>query len=208
MLLDPAGSREVSRPLTMRETLDMIQAYMQRIEGTKREAGLTTLAVVCTGILVLLCLSVVLPWPDGILGSVQAILSLDVTWPPVPAPDDPRVAGANGVKVAAWVGAPLVLGVFWFAAAYHLDRAGRRAFQARELSTVRHSTGYTVIAIAVVFPLIVLGLAASAWGGFALVSWAAPRDAWGDAGALVGLLALFACTVRLSNFLLDRRFGG
>ncbi len=201
-------TRDTDRPLTMRETLDMIQAYLQRIEGTKRELVLTALVAVCTSFLALLCLSVVLPWSDGVLGSVQAILALDVSWPPVPAPDDPRVARADGVKAAAWVGAPLVLGVFWFAAAYHLDRAGRRAFRVREPSTVRHSTGYTVMAIGVVFPLIVLGLAASAWGIFALVNWVAPRGAWGSAGALVGLLALFACTVRLSNLLLDRRFGG
>ena len=199
---------DTDRPLTMRETLDMIHAYLERIEGTKREMALTALVAVGISFLAVLCLSVLLPWSDGILGSVQAILALDVSWPPVPAPDDPRVAGADGVKAAAWVGAPLVLGVFWFAAAYHLDRAGRRAFRVREPSTVRHSAGYTVMAISVVFPLIVLGLAASAWGIFALVNWVAPHGTWGSAGALVGLLALFACTVRLSNFLLDRRFGG
>ena len=201
-------TRDTDRPLTMRETLDMIHAYLQRIEGTKRELVLTALVAVCISFLAVLCLSVALPWSDGVLGSVQAILALDVSWPPVPAPDDPRVAGADGVKAAAWVGAPLVLGVFWFSAAYHLDRAGRRAFRVREPSTVRHSAGYTVMAISVVFPLIVLGLAASAWGIFALVNWVAPRGDWGSAGTLVGLLAVFACTVRLSNFLLDRRFGG
>ena len=69
---------DTDRPLTMRETLDMIHAYLERIEGTKREMALTALVAVGISVLAVLCLSVLLPGSDGILGSVQAIVALDV----------------------------------------------------------------------------------------------------------------------------------
>ena len=129
-------------------------------------------------------------------------------WPPIPAPDDPRVARSTSLVAAAWVGAPLILGVFWFTAAYHLDRASRRAFRVVDGGLVRQTAGYTVMAIGMIFPLIILGLVGSAWGVFALLTWAAAGEAWGAAGTLVGLLAVFAGMVRAANAVLDRRYGG
>ena len=108
---------------------------------------------------------------------------------------------------AAWVGAPLVLSAFWFAAAYHLDRESRRAFGVSRIPGVRHSTGYTAMAVLLVFPLMVLGLASGAWGVFMLGSWAIAFGAWGPAGFLVALLAIFGLVVRLANAALDRRAG-
>ncbi len=195
------------RPLTLQETLDLIRAYLHRIQGTRRELGFTVLAVAVLGLLGWAVVSVALPWAEGgVVGSVQGLLALDLPWTPLPPPDDPRVAGATNLAAAAWVGAPLVLGVFWFTAAYHLDRTSRRAFRVLDAGAVRQTPGYTVVAVGLVFPLIMLGLAASAWGVFALLSWASASQAWTTVGMLVGLLLAFAGTVRLANALLDRRF--
>ena len=196
------------RPLTLQETLDLMQDHLRRLEGTWRGTGLTILAVAVIGALTWGLISVVVPWSGGIVESVQAALILDVDWPPIPAPDDPRVARSTSLVAAAWVGAPLILGVFWFTAAYHLDRASRRAFRVVDGGLVRQTAGYTVMAIGMIFPLIILGLVGSAWGVFALLTWAAAGEAWGAAGTLVGLLAVFAGVVRAANAVLDRRYGG
>lgn len=195
------------RPLTLQETLDLMQDHLRRLEGTWRGMGLTILGVALMGALTWGLISVVVPWSGGIVESVQAALTLNVAWPAIPAPDDPRVEHSTSLVAAAWVGAPLVLGVFWFTAAYHLDRTSRRAFRVADGGLVRQTAGYTVMAIAVIFPLIILGLAASAWGVFALLTWAAAGEAWGTAGTLVGLLVVFAGVVRAANAVLDRRSG-
>lgn len=196
------------RPLTLQETLDLMQDRLRRIEGTWRGTGLTILGVVVMGALTWGLISVVVPWSGGIVESVQATLTLDVGWPAIPAPDDPRVERSTSLVAAAWVGAPLILGVFWFAAAYHLDRTSRRAFRVVDEGLVRQTAGYTVMAIGVIFPLIILGLVGSAWGVFALITWAAAGEAWGAVGALIGLLLVFAGAVRAANAVLDRRYGG
>jgi len=105
------------------------------------------------------------------------------------------------------VGAPLVVSACWCAAAYHLDRESRRTFGVSRIPGVRHSTGYTAIAILLVFPLIVLGLASGAWGVFMLGTWAITFGAWGPAGTLLALLVIFGLVVRLANAALDRRAG-
>ncbi len=186
----------------------MIQDRLRRLEGTWRGTGLTILSVALMGALTWGLVSVVVPWSGGIVESVQATLTLDVGWPAIPAPDDPRVRGSTSLVAAAWVGAPLVLGVFWFTAAYHLDRASRRAFRVVDDGLERQTIGYSVMAIGLIFPLIILGLAGSAWGLFALITWAAEGEAWGTAGTLIALLAAFAVVVRAANAVLDRRFGG
>ena len=196
------------RPLTLRETLELMQDHLRRLEGTWRGTGITILGVALMGALTWGLISVVVPWSGGIVASVQATLTLDVGWPAIPAPDDPRVHGSTSLIAAAWVGAPLVLGVFWFTAAYHLDRAGRRAFRVVDDGLERQTAGYTVMAIGLIFPLIILGLAGSAWGVFALITWAAAGEAWGTVGTLIALLAAFAGAVRAANAVLDRRFGG
>ena len=196
------------RPLTLAETLDMIQNRLRRLEGTWQGTALTILGVVLMGAATWGLLSVAVPWSGGIVESVQAAIALDVGWPAIPAPDDPRVHRSTSLVAAAWVGAPLVLGVFWFTAAYHLDRTSRRAFRAEDGGLVRQTAGYSVIAIGVIFPLIILGLVGSAWGVFALITWAAAGEAWGTAGTLVGLLAIFAGAVRAANAVLDRRYDG
>ena len=196
------------RPLTLAETLDMIQNRLRRLEGTWQGTALTILGVVLMGAATWGLLSVAVPWSGGIVESVQAAITLDVGWPAIPAPDDPRVHRSTSLVAAAWVGAPLVLGVFWFTAAYHLDRTSRRAFRAEDGGLVRQTAGYSVIAIGVIFPLIILGLVGSAWGVFALITWAAAGEAWGTAGTLVGLLAIFAGAVRAANAVLDRRYDG
>lgn len=196
------------RPLTLRETLDLMQDNLRRLEGTWRGTGLTILGVVVMGALTWGLISVAVPWSGGIVESVQAALTLDVGWPAIPAPDDPRVHRSTSLAAAAWVGAPLVLGVFWFTAAYHLDRASRRAFRVVDDGLERQTVGYTVMAIGVIFPLIILGLVGSAWGVFALITWAAEGEAWATAGTLIGLLVAFALVVRAANAVLDRRFGG
>ncbi len=203
-----AASADPYRPLTLQETLDMIQDRLRRLEGTWRGTGLTILGVVVMGALTWGLVSVAVPWSGGIVESVQAALTLDVGWPAIPAPDDPRVHRSTSLVAAAWVGAPLVLGVFWFTAAYHLDRASRRAFRVVDDGLERQTVGYTVMAIGVIFPLIILGLVGSAWGVFALITWAAEGEAWGTAGTLIGLLVAFALVVRAANAVLDRRFGG
>ena len=202
------ASADPYRPLTLQETLDMIQDRLRRMEGTWRGIGLTILGVALMGVLTWGLVSVVVPWSGGIVESVQAALTLDMAWPAIPAPDDPRVHQSTSLVAAAWVGAPLILGVFWFTAAYHLDRTGRRAFRVVDGGVVRQTAGYTVMAIGVIFPLIILGLVGSAWGVFALITWAAAGEAWGTVGTLVGLLAAFAGAVRVANAVLDRRYGG
>ena len=192
----------------MQETLDLIQDRLRRMEGTWRGTGLTILGVAVMGALTWGLISVAVPWSGGIVKSVQAALTLDLGWPAIPAPDDPRVDRSTDLVAAAWVGAPLILGVFWFAAAYHLDRTSRRAFRVVEGGLVRQTVGYTVIAIGVIFPLIILGLVGSAWGVFALLTWAAAGEAWGTAATLIALLAGFAGVVRAANAVLDRRYGG
>ena len=196
------------RPLTLQETLDLIQDRLRRMEGTWRGTGLTILGVAVMGALTWGLISVAVPWSGGIVESVQAVLTLDLGWPAIPAPDDPRVDGSTDLAAAAWVGAPLILGVFWFTAAYHLDRTSRRAFRVVDEGLVRQTAGYTVMAIGVIFPLIILGLVGSAWGMFALITWAAAGEAWGTAGTLIGLLVVFAGAVRAANAVLDRRYGG
>ena len=195
------------QPLTLRETLDMVQDQLRRMDGTWRGTGLTILGVALMGALTWGLLSVAVPWSGGIVESVQAALALDMAWPPIPAPDDPRVDRSTSLVAAAWVGAPLILGVFWFTAAYHLDRTSRRAFRVVDAGLVRQTAGYTVMAIGVIFPLIILGLVGSAWGVFALLTWAAAGEAWAAAGTLVGLLVAFAGVVRAANAVLDRRYG-
>jgi len=202
------ASADPYRPLTMQETLDLIQDRLRRMEGTWRGTGLTILGVAVMGALTWGLISVAVPWSGGIVKSVQAALTLDLGWPAIPAPDDPRVDRSTDLVAAAWVGAPLILGVFWFAAAYHLDRTSRRAFRVVEGGLVRQTVGYTVIAIGVIFPLIILGLVGSAWGVFALLTWAAAGEAWGTAATLIALLAGFAGVVRAANAVLDRRYGG
>lgn len=202
------ASADPYRPLTMQETLDLIQDRLRRMEGTWRGTGLTILGVAVMGALTWGLISVAVPWSGGIVESVQAALTLDLGWPAIPAPDDPRVDRSTDLVAAAWVGAPLILGVFWFAAAYHLDRTSRRAFRVVEGGLVRQTAGYTVIAIGVIFPLIILGLVGSAWGVFALLTWAAAGEAWGTAATLIALLAGFAGVVRAANAVLDRRYGG
>ncbi|MDE2903848.1 MAG: hypothetical protein OXP73_12580 [Chloroflexota bacterium] len=196
------------RPLTLAETLDMIQDRLRRIEGTWQGTALTILGVALMGAVTWGLVSVAVPWSGGIVESVQAAITLDVGWPAIPAPDDPRVHRSTSLVAAAWVGAPLVLGVFWFTAAYHLDRTSRRAFWVVDGGLVRQTAGYTVVAIGVIFPLIILGLVGSAWGVFALITWAAAGEAWGTVGTLVGLLAVFAGAVRAANAVLDRRYDG
>ncbi len=203
-----AASADPYRPLTLQETLDMIQDRLRRMEGTWRGTGLTILGVVVMGALTWGLISVALPWSGGIVESVQATLTLDVGWPAIPAPDDPRVDRSTDLVAAAWVGAPLILGVFWFTAAYHLDRTSRRAFRTVDGGLARQTAGYTVMAIGLIFPMIILGLVGSAWGAFALITWAAAGEAWGTAGTLVALLAVFAGAVRAANAVLDRRYGG
>ena len=156
----------------------MIQDRLRRLEGTWQGAALTILGVALMGAFTWGLVSVAVPWSGGIVESVQAAITLDVGWPAIPAPDDPRVHRSTSLVAAAWVGAPLVLGVFWFTAAYHLDRTSRRTFRAVDGGLVRQTAGYTVIAIGVIFPLIILGLIGSAWGVFALITWAAAGEAW------------------------------
>ena len=202
------ASADPYRPLTLRETLELMQDHLRRLEGTWRGTGLTILGVALIGALTWGLISVAVPWSGGIVESVQAALTLDVGWPAIPAPDDPRVHRSTSLVAAAWVGAPLILGVFWFTAAYHLDRTSRRAFRVMDEGLVRQTAGYTVMAIGVIFPLIILGLVGSAWGVFALITWAAEGEAWATAGTLIGLLVAFALVVRAANAVLDRRFGG
>ena len=197
----PADS---NRPLTLRETWDDFARWMGR---TRWQRPIAAAVLVVAGAVTWAIVSVVVPWPEGILGTVQRVLAMDVGWQSLPVPDDPRLAGDLSLVMAAWVGAPLVVSAFWFAAAYHLDRESRRTFGVSRIPGVRHSTGYTAIAILLVFPLIVLGLASGAWGVFMLGTWAITFGAWGPAGTLLGLLAIFGLVVRLANAALDRRAG-
>ena len=204
----PSKEEDSDRPLTLSETFDVIRANLERIEGTRREVAVTLALILFGGAVVWAVLTTVIPWSGGILQSIQDVLTLSAPWSTLPAPDDPRVAVSTDVRVAMWVGSPLVFGVFWFTAGYHLDRASRRAFLRAGPAGVRDSSsssGYTLIAVTVVFPLILLGLAGSAWGVFALVSWASLRDAWGALAVLVFLMGCFSGVVRLANEVLDRR---
>ncbi len=195
---------DADRPLTLRETWDDFASWMGR---TRWQRPIAAAALVVAGALTWAIVSVVVPWPEGILGTVQRVLAMDVGWAPLPTPDDPRLAADLSVVMAAWVGAPLVVSAFWFAAAYHLDRESRRTFGVSSIPGVRHSTGYTAIAVLLVFPLIVLGLASGAWGVFMLGTWAITFNAWGPAATLLALLAIFGLVVRLANAALDRRAG-
>ena len=198
------SSGDPERPLTLRETWDDFARWLSR---TRWRRPIAAGALVITGALAWAVISVIVPWPEGILGTVQRVLAMDVGWSPLPIPDDPRLAADLSLVTAAWVGAPLVLSAFWFAAAYHLDRESRRAFGVSRIPGVRHSTGYTAMAVLLVFPLIVLGLASGAWGVFMLGTWAITFSAWGPAGTLLVLLAIFGLVVRLANATLDRRAG-
>ncbi len=199
-----ASSRDHARPLTLRETWDDFTGWLT---CTRWQRPIAAVALAVTGAFTWAVISLVVPWPEGIAGTVQRVLAMDVGWAPLPVPDDPRLASDLSLIAAAWVGAPLVLSAFWFAAAYHLDRESRRAFGASRIPGVRHSTGYTTMAVLLVFPLIVLGLASGAWGVFLLGTWAITFGAWGPAGTLLGLLAIFGLVVRLANAALDRRAG-
>ncbi len=196
------------RPLTLGETFTLIQTWYGKLQGTWRERLLGGVFVLVAAALVWAALSLAIPWAGGILATVQGLLALDLPWPPVPPPDDPSVGGELGIGTAARVAAPLVLATFWFAAAYHLDRSGRRVFGASEVPGVRHSVGYTLMAVLVVFPLILLGLVSGAWGIFALIAWASAHDRWGTALGLLALLLAVAALVRLANAVLDRRAAG
>ena len=195
---------DADRPLTLRETWDDFARWMGR---TRWQRPIAAATLVVAGALTWAIVSVVVPWPEGILGTVQRVLAMDVGWAPLPTPDDPRLGADLSVVMAAWVGAPLVVSAFWFAAAYHLDRESRRTFGVSRIPGVRHSTGYTAIAVLLVFPLIVLGLASGAWGVFMLGTWAITFNAWGPAATLLALLAIFGLVVRLANAALDRRAG-
>jgi hypothetical protein len=205
---EPPPPADPYRPLTLGETLELMQDHLRRLEGTWRGTALTVLGVALMGLMTWGLISVLVPWSGGIVESVQAALTLDVGWPAIPAPDDPRVQGSTSLTAAAWVGAPLILGVFWFTAAYHLDRTSRRAFRVVDDGGVQQTVGYSVIAIGLIFPLIILGLAGSAWGVYALITWAAAGEAWSAAVTLLVLLAVFAGAVRAANAVLDRRYGG
>lgn len=199
-----AASRDPDRPLTLAETWSDFSGWLQR---TRWQRPIAAVALLVAGALAWAVISAVVPWPEGIPGTVQRVLAMDVGWAPLPIPDDPRLGADLSLMTAAWVGAPLLLSAFWFAAAYHLDRESRRAFGASSIPGVRHSTGYTAMAVLLVFPLMVLGLASGAWGVFMLGTWAIAFGAWGPAGFLVALLAIFGLVVRLANAALDRRAG-
>ena len=199
-----ASSRDQDRPLTLRETWVDFAGWLGR---TRWQRPIAAVALAAAGALAWAAVSLVVPWPDGIPGTVQQVLAMDVGWTSLPVPDDPRLASDLSLLAAAWVGAPLVVSAFWFAAAYHLDRESRRAFGVSRIPGVRHSTGYTAMAVLLVFPLIVLGLASGAWGVFMLGTWAITFGAWGPAGTLLGLLAIFGLVVRVANAALDRRAG-
>ena len=191
--------------LTLRETWDELKERLAGVRGTRWERPIAAVAMVTSGFLALIVVSGVVPWSGGILETAQRVAAMDVDWVPIPAPDDPRLASDRSLAAATWVGAPLVLSVFWLTAAYHLDRSARRAFGISRIPGVRHSIGYTAIAVLVVFPLIVLGLASGAWGLFSLGTWAVTFETWGVAATLVGVLAVFVVVVRLGNAALDRR---
>lgn len=195
------------RPLTFRETLDEVRNRLANVRGTWWERPLMAVAVLAGGVLAWVAVSVVVPWPGGILEAIQRTLAMDVGWLPIPAPDDPRLAADTSLAAAAWAGAPLMLSAFWFSSAYHLDRSSRRAFGTSRIPGVRHSRGYTLMAVLLVFPLLVLGLASGAWGLFTLGTWAVTLKAWGAAGTLVGVLLAVGLLVRLANTALDRRSG-
>ncbi|MCY3913454.1 MAG: hypothetical protein OXG43_09425 [Chloroflexi bacterium] len=199
-----AASPDLDRPLTLAETWSDFAGWLQ---STRWQRPIAAIALLVAGALAWAVISAVVPWPEGIPGTVQRVLAMDVGWAPLPIPDDPRLGADLSLMTAAWVGAPLVLSAFWFAAAYHLDRESRRAFGVSRIPGVRHSTGYTAMAVLLVFPLMVLGLASGAWGVFMLGTWAIAFGAWGPAGFLVALLAIFGLVVRLANAALDRRAG-
>ena len=199
-----ASSPDLDRPLTLEETWNDFAGWLHR---TRWQRPIAAVALVVAGALTWAIVSAIVPWPEGIPGTVQRVLAMDVGWAPLPIPDDPRLAADLSLMTAAWVGAPLILSAFWFAAAYHLDRESRRAFGVSRIPGVRHSTGYTAMAVLLVFPLMVLGLASGAWGVFMLGTWAIAFGAWGPAGFLIALLAIFGLVVRLANAALDRRAG-
>lgn len=203
--MDAKTESDDRRPLAFRETCDEVRIWLAQIRGTWWERPLMVVGVLAGGALAWAVVSVVVPWPGGIVEAIQRTLAMDVGWLPIPAPDDPRLAADTSLGAAAWAGAPLMLSAFWFSSAYHLDRSSRRAFGTSLIPGVRHSRGYTAVAVLLVFPLLVLGLASGAWGLFTLGTWAVTLKAWGAAGTLVGVLLAVGLLVRLANTALDRR---
>ncbi len=197
-----------TRQVTFQELLVEIRLRYARIRGSRTERVLAGLVLLALGALGWLVISLVVPWSGGIAGSIAGVLALNLPWTPLPGPDDQAVLGDTGLPTAAWVGAPLVIGAFWFVAAYHLDRASRRTYRVSEIPGVGHSTSYAAMAIVGVFPLIIAGLISAAWGIFTLVSWAAAAQAWGSVAGLLALLLGFAAVVRVANAILDRRANG
>jgi len=129
------------------------------------------------------------------------VLALDAPFLPVPAPDSIVVAEVS-LKSAAFVGAPLVLAVLWFAGAYQIDRTARRTFGFDESLDSQYPAGYVITAILSVFPLLVFGVIGAAWGGVALTTWAIGHEGWGSVLALLALLAAFS----ISLWILDKGF--
>ena len=132
---------------------------------------------------------------------MMRVLALDAPFLPVPAPDSPFVAEAS-LKSAAFVGAPLALAVLWFSGAYQIDRTARRTFGFDETRDAQYPPGYVITAVLSVFPLLVLGVIGSAWGGVALATWAITHESWGPVVGLLALLGAFS----LGLWLLDRGF--
>jgi hypothetical protein len=129
------------------------------------------------------------------------VLALDAPFLPVPAPDSIVVAEVS-LKSAAFVGAPLVLAVLWFAGAYQIDRTARRTFGFDESLDSQYPAGYVITAILSVFPLLVFGVIGAAWGGVALATWAIGHEGWGSVLALLALLSIFS----ISLWILDKGF--
>ena len=136
-----------TRQVTFQELLVEIRLRYARIRGSRTERVLAGLVLLALGALGWLVISLVVPWSGGIAGSIAGVLALNLPWTPLPGPDDQAVLGDTGLPTAAWVGAPLVIGAFWFVAAYHLDRASRRTYRVSEIPGVGHSTSYAAMAI-------------------------------------------------------------
>ena len=143
---------------------------------------------------------------SGFLDSefMKRVLALDAPFLPVPAPDSVIVADAS-LKSAAFVGAPLVLAVLWFAGAYQIDRTARRTFGFDESLDSRYPAGYVVTAILSVFPLLVFGVIGAAWGGVALATWAITHESWGAVIVLLALLGVFSLGLWVLDTGFDRR---
>ena len=89
---------DADRPLTLRETWDDFARWMGR---TRWQRPIAAAALVVAGALTWAIVSVVVPWPEGILGTVQRVLAMDVGWAPLPTPDDPRLGADLSVVMAA-----------------------------------------------------------------------------------------------------------